>query len=259
MADVDQSAAEVNIDQTAPEVDTEDFHSYTGEDGNTQSWKNADDLNQWIKQSGMFQADYTRKSQAREAEYRQKMADLDRERSEFTRQRDEWEQGDKAKYDRWNEAFSKRPQIAQQIGKLVDQPSSPEETFLRGQEYTDSKSAEMVRRLDALEAERAEEKLERERDAIYGELEKEIPDFDRDRLSSALGKLDGNDMKALMTMVWKADNYNPQEMQEKVEQNIAKKQGVGMLPAGGGPPKQSKGSIDPKKAREEAQEWANSS
>jgi len=253
MADQDQSVGEVR-DQALAEVGGDSFHTYTGDDGKVQSWKTPDELNSFIKKSGMFQADYTRKSQTREAEYRKRMEELDKKEAEWKKQREAWEKTEKAKYDRYNEALSKRPQIAAQLARMVDQPTSPDEIFTRSQSYADQKYSTLEQRLSQFEQKLEEERLEKERDMKFAELETEIPDFDRNVVTEALQTLDAGDMKSLMAMIWKANQYNPAAMQEKVEQNIARKKGAGMVPSGGGPPPKNSGSTNPRTAREEAME-----
>lgn len=251
MADVDQTGGAV-VDQATPEVGGDAFHTYTGEDGSVQSWKTPDELNQFIKKSGMFQADYTRKSQQREAEYRKRMQELDKRDAEWKKQREDWEKNEKAKYDRYNEALSKRPHIAQQLARLVDQPTSPDEMFDRTKSYADQRYSTLEQELNSIKSQLEEERLEKERDKYFAELEDEIPGFDRSSVMEALQTMDAGDMKSLMATIWKANQYDPVGMQQKVEQNIAKKRGAGMVPSGGGPPPKNKGPQGIKKAHEEA-------
>lgn len=248
---VDQVTEPV-VDQGSESVGGEAFHTYTGDDGNVQSWKTPEELNQFIKKSGMFQADYTRKSQTREAEYRKRMQELDKREQEWKKQREDWEKNEKSKYDRYNEALSKRPHIAQQLARLVDQPTSPDEIFQRSQSYADQRYSSLEEKLKSVEQRLEEERLEKERDKCFAELEEELPGFDRSEVMEALQTMDAGDMKSLMATIWKANKYNPVEMQEKVEQNIAKKKGAKMVPAGGGPASKGKGPVGIKKAAEEA-------
>jgi hypothetical protein len=200
----------------------------------------------------MFQADYTRKSQQREAEYRKRTEELEKRDSEFKKQREEWEKNEKAKYDRYNDALSKRPNVAKQLARLVDQPTSPDEIFERSQSYADQKYSNLEQELKTIKDRLEEERLEKERDLRYGELEKEIPGFDRNVVQEALQTMDAGDIKSLMAMVWKANQYNPVEMQQKVEEKIANKKGASMVPSGGGPPSKTKGYSNPKEAKEAA-------
>ena len=260
MADVDQSAGAVR-DQAMAEVggDAAPFHSYTGDDGNVQSWKTPDELNGFIKKSGMFQADYTRKSQQREAEYRKRMEELDKKEKEWQKKREDWEKNEKAKYDRYNEALSKRPHVAQQLARLVDQPTSPDEIFTRSRSYADERYSTLEEKLKSVEQRLEEERLEKERDKYFAELEEELPGFDRSEVMQALQTMDAGDMKSLMATIWKANKYNPVEMQEKVEQTIVRNKGAKMAPGGGQPTPKNTGSSDPKQAREEAmREYARS-
>jgi len=254
MADLVQSV-EAATSQALSEVGGEEatpFHSYTGEDGTEQKWKSPDELNEFIKKSGMFQKDYTQKSQKREQEYRQRMAEVQKEREEFKKQREDWEKNEKAKYDRYNQVLSTRPNIQRMLADAVNKPTSPDEIFERSQSYADQKYQTLEQKIAALEQEREEERLSKERDAKFAELEKEIPGFDRNVVTESLQQLDAGDMKSLMAMIYKSSKYNPVEMQQDVEEMIAAKSGAKMVPGGGGPAPKSRGSTDPKSAREEA-------
>ncbi|KKL95329.1 hypothetical protein LCGC14_1855680 [marine sediment metagenome] len=249
MADVDQTGAAVIIDEPVADVS---FADWTSPDGESFSWKTADDWKKAMDSSFQFERGFQRKSQTLSTEHKDAMAQLAKDRKD-------WEDGDKAKYDRYNQAFEKRPNIARAIAQMVDKPVTPEDSYERAQGYVDEKSTALEDRLAALETKNSEDTLERERESIYTELEGAFPDFNRDKVTDALGKLDGNDLRSLVEMVWKSSMYDPAGAQERAEQNLAKKQGVGMLPVGGGPPKRGAGSTDPKVAREEAmREYANS-
>ena len=247
MADLDQTGGEV-IDETSAEVGGDAFHSYTGDDGNTQSWKTPDELNDFIKKSGMFQSDYTRKTQGLAAD-RKKFVD---EQSAFKKSQEEWTSGDKAKYDRYSQVLSTRPDIQRMLADAVNRPPTPDAAFERAQNYTDEKSTSLEERIAAIERQGEEAKLEQERDKAFGELEGEIPGFDRNTVMDALKTLDAGDPKSLMAMIYKSSKYNPVEMQQEVEEKIAANAGAKMVPGGGGPPKKSKGSTDLNTAKEEA-------
>jgi hypothetical protein len=249
MADVDQTGGEVLTDDTSLEVGGDaDFHSYTGDDGKIQSWKTPDELNDFIKKSGMFQSDYTRKTQA----LSQERDGFKKEMDEFKKSREEWEKNEKAKYDRYNEVLSTRPDIQRILAESVNKPPTPDAMFERAQSYTDEKSTTLEERIAAIEQQGEEARLEQERDKAFGELEQEIQGFDRQTVMDTLQTLDAGDPKSLMAMIFKASKYNPVEMQEKVEEKIAAKAGAKMVPGGGGPAPKNKGSTDPKIAREEA-------
>jgi len=251
MGDIDTTAGEVLTDETPIDVGGDDaFHSYTGDDGKTQSWKTADELNGFIKQSGMFQSDYTRKTQGL-ADERRKFAD---EQAAFKKSQGEWESGDKAKYDKYSEVLGSRPDIQRMLADAVNKPPTPDVAYERAQNYTDQKSTSLEQRIAAIEQQGQEAKLEQARDAAFGELETEIPGFDRNTVMEALKTLDANDPKSLMAMIYKSSKYNPVELQQKAEEKIAAKAGAKMVPSGGGPTTKSKGSSDPRKAREEAME-----
>ena len=253
MGDIDTTGGEVLADETSIDVGGDDaFHSYTGDDGKTQSWKTPDELNGFLKQSGMFQSDYTKKTQSL-ADERRKFAE---EQSAFKKSQEDWTKGDKAKYDRYNEVLSTRPQIQRMLADAVNKPAGPDEIFERSQSYADEKSTALEQRIAAIERQGEEAKLEQQRDQAFSELETEIPGFDRNTVMNALKTLDAGDPKSLMAMIFKAQKYNPVELQQQVEQKIAAKAGAKMVPGGGGPAPKSKGSTDPRRAKEEAMQEA---
>ncbi len=251
MGDLDQTVPEVVVDQPVADV-SESFAEWTSPEGESFSWKTSDEWKKAMDSSFQFERGFQRKSQANATEHKEAMSKLAKDRKD-------WEDGDKAKYDRYNQAFEKRPNIARAIAQMVDKPITPEDSYERAQGYVDEKSTVLEDRLAALENKNSESDLERERETIYADLEKVYPDFNREQVTETLGNLGGSDLKALVEMVWKSGMYDPAGAQEHAEQNLAKKQGVGMLPAGGGPPKRAAGSTDLKQAREDAlREYADS-
>jgi len=255
MADVDQTPAEVSTDQIVAEVEANAPESYFYEfetGGNKLAFKTPEELSQHLSKSINFESDYTRKSQAREAEYRKKMEEVESKRKEYETQREKWEREEKAKYDKYNEALQRRPAIARELERLATTPATPDEAFQRTQSYADQKYAELKAELDKVNARYEAEQMEKQTEAIYAELEQRYPDFNRDVVKKALGDLDGNDPKALVEMLWKASRGDPAQIQEKVERNIAKKAGAGMLPSGGGSPPKKTGPMSDKQAYEDA-------
>jgi hypothetical protein len=263
MSDVDQAVEEVFTDDPSMEVEgtgeeQSPFFEY-GEGDSALKFTTPDELKAHLDKSINFERDYTRKSQERESTYKQRMEEVEKQRKEFETQREKWEKEEKAKYDKYNEALQRRPSIARELERLATKPITPDEVFQRSQGYADEKATALEERLAQIESRYEQEQMERQTEAIYAELEGQYPDFNRDAVKEALSGLDGNDTRGLIETLWKASQYNPAAMQEKVEQNIAKKAGSGMLPSGGGsPPAKTKGSTDPRQVREAAIEWANS-
>lgn len=259
MSDVlEDTGAEVGMaEQAVAELGGEageesSFFQY-GEGDTGLTFKTQDDLKAHLDKSINFESDYTKKSQAREAEYRQKMQEIEQRDAELKKSREDWEKNEKAKYDKYNEILSTRPSVAKMLADAVDKPVTPNEVHQRAQSYTDEKYKGLEERLDAYDREKEESKLESERDKIYSELEQTYPDI-RDVSAKALAKLDGNDMRQLIELVYKADKYDPQGIREEVEHDIAKKSSAKMMPSGGGPPAPKKGSTDLKTAHAEALE-----
>lgn len=256
---VEQVDAEVSMaDQAVAELGGDSgessFFDY-GDGDNKLTFKTPDELKAHLDKSINFERDYTKKSQARESEYRQRQAEIEKMKADFQKEREEWEKSTKSKYDKYEEVLKTRPAVAKQLAQLAERPVSPDEIYERSTGYVDEKSSALEERLKALESRLEEERLEKERDGIYSELEKNYPDI-RDVTSKTLSDLDGNDMRSLIEMVYKASKYDPTAIREQVEQDIARKGQAKMVPSGSGPPATKKGSTDIKGAHKEALEWA---
>jgi len=243
----DQAVAELGGDAGEEQSPFFEF----GDGDKKLAFKTPDELKEHLSKSINFESDYTKKSQQREAEYRKKMEEIQRKDEEFRKQQEEWEKSTKSKYDKYEEVLKTRPAVAKELARLAETPVTPNEIYDRSRSYADEKTSELEQKLQALIEEREAEKLERQRDSVYAELEKDYPDI-REVSTKALSELDGNDMRQLVEMVYKASKYNPQEIREAVEQDIARKSGAKMVPGGGGPPPASKGSTDPREAHAQA-------
>jgi len=247
----DEQPVQQSVEEIATEVAESTFYSW-GEGKDKLDFKTPEDLGKYLKESGLRQQDYTRKSQARENEYKTRMSELEKQREDFNRQFDLFRE-QKSKYDKWEEGLKRRPQIASQIERLVNTPANPNEIFERSQSYADEKYSALEKKLQELEADRERERLERERDGIYSKMSERYEGFDPEVVNKALDTLDTGNLEPLIEMVYRSQMYNPAEIQQKVEANLANKKAARLMPSGGGgsPPK-SEGSTDPKTAREEA-------
>jgi len=243
---VRDAATEATAAQEGP------FHSWQISDKEKMDFKTRDDLNKYLKESSMRQQDYTRKSQQRESEHKQRQAQADKEREDFNRQFDVFRE-QKSKYDKWEEGLKRRPQVAQQIERLINTPSNPNEVFERSQSYADEKYSTLEKKMEGLIQERERERLERERDSIYQRLGERYEGFDPSVVNEHLDKLEPGNLETLIETVWKSSQYNPVEMQAKIEGNLRNKQKAKLMPSGsGGSAPKNTGSTNPKEAREEA-------
>lgn len=217
------------------------------------SFKDRDEAINYIKESGMRNRDYTQKTQTL-AEQRREFERAQREHEKRVEEETRRIEELKKRYDRYEEAFRKRPQIARQLEQLVSRPASPDELFERTQGYADEKYKTLEEKLNALEAERERERLERQRDDIYARLGERYKDFDKEAVSQVLSGLEDGNLEQLLEMAFKASRYGAGPSEEVVAEKLKRKQGAKIAAGGGGPPPKSKGSTDPKDAYEEALE-----
>jgi DNA repair exonuclease SbcCD ATPase subunit len=243
MADIDQSIPEVSADETGGEVESY-FHEYTSDDGQVQRFKDANELNDFIKKGTLLNRDYTQKSQKREAEYRERMQKME---DDFKKREEEFGKT-REKYDRYDQVLKTRPQIAQQLDRLVNTPASANEIVQRSQGYADEKYNELAEQLNEVNDWRREQELERQRDAAYEELAKRYPDFDKEAVSQAVAAIDGDDLPGLLEMVYKSSKYNPTELRQEIQEDMQAKEAARMMRSGGAP--QPRSASTPKTIRE---------
>ena len=114
--------------------------------------------------------------------------------------------------------------------------------------------------LDTLKSEREQERSERELAETFAKLEREIDGFDSAGVRQLLEELAGGEIEPLLRQLHfaKLGMNNPAKMEERMAENLKKKQSAGMVPSGGETPQTSrKMPTDPRKAKELAlQEYA---
>jgi hypothetical protein len=223
------------------------------DDGEKLSFKDADEAKQWAKDATLRHRDYTQKTQSLAEQRRQ----WEQERREAQERQDRemkaFEQL-KSRYDRYEEAFKKRPQILQQLERMASQPANPDEIVERSQGYADEKYEALKSELDELKAEREREALERQRDEIYADLGSKYPDFNKDAVNRVLDELEEGNLKPLLDIAYRASRFNPEGVEEAVKEKLQRKQPAAVLAGGGEPPPPKTGSTNLDKAYEQALE-----
>jgi len=196
MSDLEQAASELEQaateEATIPEgtVSEEPFLSFKTKDGQEFSWKSKEDAQRDWEQGAYRHSDYTRKTQEL-AEQRKEMDSL---RQQIAEQQQAIEAA-KKKYDPYDEFFKtpRGQQVYQQLEKSVNRVS-PNDVMEQSKYYVDEKvssqTKELQERLEALEKEREQERLSRERNEAFEALASEYEDFDRDAVESEMKKLD---------------------------------------------------------------------
>lgn len=251
----DQAMADSGLDVGTEQPQQESFFELDFEDGEKVAFKSKDELAKWAKESALRQKDYTKKTQSVAEQRRQFEAQQSEHKTRVEKELEAVKQL-KEKYDRYEAAFKKRPQILQQLDRMVSQPASPDEIFQRSQGYADEKYKTLESELESLKAERQREQLERQRDDVYSRLGQRYPDFDKEQVNEVLSQLEENNLEPLLELAYKASRFNPEGAEAKVLEKLQRKQGAKISAGGGVPPAKSSGSADPDQAYMEAMQDA---
>ena len=160
---------------------TQVFHEYEWEPGKKEVWRTKDELNQWLRQSGMRHSDYTRKTQ-QVAEAR-KLAD-DQRRSYESKERT------------FNESYSKimtmdkflkeNPQVAERIA--ADMKGTRGNSDL--ERLLGERMKPIEEKLSEYEKEKERMADEKARNEAYESVAKRYPDFNRANIDDALRRLE---------------------------------------------------------------------
>jgi len=243
MADVEQELAggepsEAISEDLAPSEDIESkatpfSFEMDWADGKTETYENADQLKEWMRGAARRESDYTRKSQERETEYQRKQTELDRKGADFDRRYKDI-QAQEEKYNKYREAFQRRPEIARALEQAASNPASPNEVFERSQQYADTKTDEVTKRMDEIQQRLDAQDADKRRTELYGKMRDKYDDFDESMVTQALSSLGDGNLEPLLEMIYKAEKYNPEAKPEgEILNKLQKKQESRLAPAGG--------------------------
>jgi hypothetical protein len=201
-----------------------------------EKFSSQDDLTSYLDKSSMRQADYTQKTQGLADERRRFESERGVHQSEVEALKKLRE-----KYDGYEAAFKKRPQLLRSLEQQIDRPSGPDEVFDRSKGYADEKYTALEERITKWEEAQERQELEARRDEVYARLGEKYEGFDKDTVDAMLGTLEGGDIEPLLDMAYRASAYGSGAgTEERVVEKLARKRGA-RLPAGGGktPPTKS--------------------
>jgi len=211
-------------------------------------FKSPEELKKAWRESYLRQSDYTRKTQ-----------DLANMRKELEKHRGGLEDQLKAfnerksRYDKWDEALGKRPDIQRQLEQMAKSAATPDIAYERATGYVDEKSQEILERLEALEGRGKQQEEERELLGIFEAMEGKHEDFDRTEVRELLEYLSDGRSEPLVEMLhWASKGRKtPAELEQKMLRAQQQKRAAGLTPAGGAAPPRS---TNTPKTTEEAKE-----
>lgn len=240
----EQSSVEAPVESSAPEQPSS-FFDWTDPTGKQVSFSSPDELSNAMRDSYLRREDYTRKTQelsSKQKEYEKRQADFEDQMREFTKR--------KSQYDEWDNLLKTRPQVHQQLMRLVNSPASPGETFDRAKEYADEQLTSIRKELEDFKKYKEQQELEGRRNAAFENLGKKYGDIDRNALEERLSMLKGGDIESLYEMLYHANrgmSLTPGEVEKNIAEKLKKKQSAA-LPKGGSPPSGDKKYKDNKEA-----------
>lgn len=210
------------------------------------TFKSPEEAVRHIKEGTLLQRDYTKKTQTLAEERRRFQQEQTQSKQQYEKELADFRKL-KEKYDKYEEAFRRRPQIAAQLERLASQPANPDEIFQRSQGYADQKYNELLQKFETLEQQRERERLERQRDDTFSRLREKYGDqFDDTKVNSMLETLEEGNLEPLLELALRASLYNPGGEEARVLEKLERKQGA-RLPSGGGQPpanNQSNSNLD---------------
>lgn len=210
----------------------EPFYSYKGDDGNETAFKDAEEVNEYIRSGTLRHADYTRKTQ-----------DLASQRKTLD--------ADRAKYDAESTTFLQQRQEQSKIENYLK--SLPPEVYTRLKEgvRNQPRQAQTDPRIDKLikDEETRQKKADEDsmRQAAFDSLGQAYSDFDKDSVMKAVQQLEeiapGDQMRAFMELLHFAGKgrTSPAQMEQAATEALKRKQSA-TTPMGNTNSTPSKGS-----------------
>jgi hypothetical protein len=212
----DQEQVEGITGEEASQTPEALFHTYTTDDGQEHKFKNPDELNTFIRQGAMRQADYTDKTKALadlRRGYETKQQELER-RTQTLLERE-------SKYNQYNEFLNKRPEVGQYIEQNM-RNQNPDAILQQAQGYADNGLAELKKQQEELRAWQEEQDSIRERESLLDQMSKTLSDFDRDAVSKGLTSLQeappGDTLRTLIEILHYSNlgRKTPVEIEQKL-------------------------------------------
>jgi hypothetical protein len=197
------------------------FHSYEDEEGKKTDFKDANEVNDFIRRSGMMRADYSRKTQTLAGERRTYEADKARTDAEYT-------------------TFLTSKQENDKIEKLLQ--SLPPEVFerlklgIKGQPKKQARDPEVDQMLKDYANDKKERETEKQqsadntaREKAFESLGKSYDDFDKESVMEMVKGLEEvppeDQMRTFMEMLYHSQKgkMTPAEIERKMAENLERK------------------------------------
>ena len=197
------------------------FHSYEDGEGNKTDFKDANELNDYIRQGNMRHADYTRKTQGVAKDRESLQAERARYDAEYTTFLESKQENDKIeKYLKSlpPEVFERLKQGIQ--GQPKKQARDPEVDKML-QEYGEDKKAR--------EADKQRQQDNESREKAFTRLTKDLPDFNREEVMNMVKTLEEvpqeDQMRTFMEMLHYSQKgkLTPAEMELRMAENLERK------------------------------------
>jgi hypothetical protein len=194
-----------------------------GDGDEKQVFKTKEDLAREWKNSYLRRSDYDRKNQARESEYKKRMAELDARDKELQERAKE--------YERYSKLIKQRPDVYNDLKQKLSRPN-PGAVYDRSKEYTDSVLEQHKKEVQELKEWKEQQELERQKQQVVSKLMKKHPDFNREEAESFLESLSRGGMEELYETLHFASKGRKSPTEDRVAQNTQKKRSATMIPPG---------------------------
>lgn len=197
------------------------FHSYEDGDGNKTDFKDANEVNDFIRRSGMMRADYSRKTQTLAADRKTYESDKARTDAEYT-------------------SFLQSKQENDKVNDMLK--SLPPEVFerlkqgIKGQPRPQARDPEVDQMLKDFKNSQKERETERQqtsdneaRERAFESLSKSYDDFDKESVLGLVQRLEEvpqeDQMRTFMEILYQANKgkTTPAEIEKRLAQNLENK------------------------------------
>ena len=230
---------EQGAEQQAPEIPAgageiggsqEPFFGYTFPDGTQKNWASKEELSKAFRDSYFREKDYYGKTQSlaeMRKQYESQSADIAKQKESIERDRKE--------YDDFQWMVKNRPDVYEYLQKQSRTPASPDVAYTRAQKYADEQLGELKKEIKELKDAQLNRELESTRDSVYATMEKQFPNFDRQRVSDLLDEIGSGDLEKIVRVLYHADSgmRGAQSADRRIAETGAEKAAAQLTPSGG--------------------------
>ena len=227
---VEQQAQEIPAGAGEIGGSQEPFFGYTFPDGTQKNWASKEELEKAFRDSYFREKDYYGKTQSlaeMRKQYEKQSADIAKQKEEIDRTRKEYEDF------QW--MVKNRPDVYEYLQKQSRSPASPDVAYTRAQKYADEQLEELRKEIKDLKDAQLNRELESTRDSVYAAMEKQFPNFDRQRVSDLLDEIGSGDLEKIVRVLYHADSgmRGAQSADRRVAETTAEKAAAQLTPSGG--------------------------